>query len=148
YEVHALDVARFAKGEKTGNIDLKCLDEWRPRRPANVRIAAFRHDLPAIVSDLKAGTVRSRYPGQPSWLVFRQDGMQLEVTAVNAFGFDLLTRSDGTTDLAALAAQLQAAHGANRSAAAFLAACRDAAQQLAGLDLVEPGLRITPEEGR
>ena len=148
YEGHALDVARFAKGEKTGNIDLKCLDEWRPRRPVNVRVAAFHHDLPAIVADLKAGTVRSHYPGQPSWLVFRQEGLQLEVTAINAFGFDLLTRSDGTTGLAALAAQLQAAHGANRSAAAFLAACREAAQQLAGLDLLEPGLRITPEEGR
>lgn len=148
YEQTALEVAQFAKGEKTGNIDLHRLAEWRPCRPANVRVAAFRFNLPAIIADFKAGVVRSCYPVEPSWLAFRQDGAQLEVLAVNAFGFDLLTMSDGMTGFAALTARLHVVHGEDRPVAAFLAACRDAAQQLVALDLLESGLRRTPEEGR
>lgn len=148
YEVHALEVARFAKGGKTGNIDLQRLDEWRPRRPLNVRVATFRHDLPAIVADLKGGVVRAEYPAVPSWLIFRQAGEQLEVTATNAFGFDLLAGSDGATAVAELAARLKDLHGAGQPAAAFLAGCRDAIQQLAGLGLLEPTFNAAPEEGR
>jgi radical SAM superfamily enzyme YgiQ (UPF0313 family) len=148
YETDALEVARFAKGEKAGNIDLQRLEEWRPRRPANVRVAAFRFDLPAIVADLKAGVVSAGYPEAPSWLVFRQEGAQLEVTAVNAFGFDLLARSDGATPLDELAAILQSAHGGNQPAAAFLAECHEAVRQLAALELLEPDCWTTPEEGR
>lgn len=148
YEKHALEVARFAKGGKAGNIDLQRLDEWRPRRPANVRAAAFRYDLPAIVADLKAGVVRPEYPAVPSWLIFRQAGEQLEVTATNAFGFDLLAGSDGATVVAELAAQLQDVHGTGQPAAAFLAGCRDAVRQLVGLGLLEPKFNASPEEGR
>ncbi|TLM66305.1 MAG: B12-binding domain-containing radical SAM protein [Deltaproteobacteria bacterium] len=148
YEVHALAVARFAKGEKPGNIDLQRLDEWPLRRPANVRVAAFRFDLPAIVADLGRGVAAPRYPQTPSRLVFRQDGAQLEVAAIDAFGFELLARSDGATPLAGLAAALRQDHGAGRAPAAFLGDCRAAVRQLAELDLLEPGTGISSEEGR
>ncbi len=148
YEVHALDVARFAKGEKAGNIDLQRLDEWRPRRPANVRVAAFRFDLPAIVADLKDGLVSTHYSEKPSWLVFHQDGTQLEVTAINAFGADLLALCDGTASLAELVARLQGVHGQGQPHALFDSSCRDALRQLAGLDLLETSFPQPPEEGR
>ena len=137
YEVHAIEVARFAKGEKTGNIDLQRLDQWRPRRAANVRIATFRFDLPAIVADLKAGTIRANYPEKPSHLVFRQDGAQLEVLAIDAFGFDLLALSDGSASCGEVARRLLDDHGSGRAEPVFLASCRDALRQLAGLDLIE-----------
>ena len=104
-----------------------------------MHIAAFRFDLPAIVADLKRGVVGTDYPQAPSWLVFRQEGAQLEVTAVDAFGFALLAGSDGATPLTELAAQLRAVHGAGRSAAAFLADCRAAARELAGHALLDAG---------
>jgi hypothetical protein len=148
YEIHALDVARFAKGEKAGNIDLQRLDEWRPARPANVRLAAFRFGLPECGDVVDDGVIRSRYAEESSRLVFRQEGAQLEVMAIDPFGFELLANSDGMTSLAGLAAQLRRVHGEDRTAAEFLAECRDAVQQLAGLDLLEPGARTTPEEGR
>jgi hypothetical protein len=148
YEVHALDVARFAKGEKTGNIDLQRLDEWRPRRPANVRVAAFGFDLPAIVADIKGGVAGTRYPEKPSWLVFRQDGTQLEVTSINVFGADLLALCDGAASPDELAARLQEVHGQGQPHALFSSSCRDALRQLAGLDLLETSFPQPPKEGR
>lgn len=148
YEVHALVVAEFAKGEKAGNIDLNRLDEWRPCRPANVVVAAFGFALAQIVADLKAGVVRPHYPEQPSWLVFRQDGTQLEVAAIDAFGGELLALSDGATSVAGLADRLHDAHGHGQPVDKFHASCRDAVCQLAGLELLETGIPIPPEEGR
>jgi hypothetical protein len=148
YEVHALDVAQFAKREKTGNIDLQHLDEWRPQRPDNVRLAEFHFDLPAIVTDLKAGIVRERYPEQASCLVFRQQGSELQVSTVNAFGAELLALCDGNSSLTDIAARLQPGHGAGQRPEEFFAACCDAAQQLAGLDLLEMTVEQQPDEGR
>jgi hypothetical protein len=148
YEIHALDVAQFAKGKKTGNIDLQHLDEWRPQRPANVRLAEFRFDLPAIVTDLKAGIVRERYPEQASCLVFRQQGGELQVSTVNAFGAELLGLCDGNSSLTEIAARLHPGHGAGQRPEEFFAACCEAAQQLAGLELLEMTVEQQPDEGR
>lgn len=148
YEWHALDVARFAKGEKAGNIDLSRLDEWRPCRPAHVSVATFRYDLPAIVADLKAGVVKTRYVETACRLLFRQDGAQLEVAAIDPFGAELLSLCDGTATLAELAARLQKSHGHGQPDALFNTDCRAAIRQLAGLDLLEPGVQRPTEEGR
>lgn len=148
YELAALDVAQFAKGEKTGNIDLQRREEWRPCRPAHVDLAAFRFDLPAIVADLRNGTVLPRYAPSPSWLVFRQQGSELEVTAVNEFGSALLARCDGRATLAELAGCLHAGYGAGLAPTDFLAACREAAAQLAGLGLLESPDQQPFVEGR
>jgi hypothetical protein len=148
YEMRALDVAQFAKGKKTGNIDLQHLHEWRPQRPANVRVSEFRFDLSAIVADLKAGIVRVRYPEQASCLVFRQQGSELQVSTVNAFGAEFLAQCDGKTSLAEIAARLQPGHGAGQRPEEFFAACCEAAQQLASLELLEMTVEQQPEEGR
>jgi hypothetical protein len=113
-----------------------------------VRVAAFRFDLPAIVADLKGGVVSTRYPEKPSWLVFHQDGTQLAVTAINAFGADLLTLCDGTASPSELVARLQGVHGQGQPPARFSSSCRDALRQLAGLDLLETSFPQPPEEGR
>jgi hypothetical protein len=148
YEMHALDVAQFAKAEKTGNIDLQLLNEWRPHRPANVCIAEFRFDLPAIVTDLKAGIVHERYAEQACCVVFRQQGSELQVSTVNAFGAEFLAQCDGKTSLAEIAARLQPGHGAGQRPEVFFAACCEAAQQLADLDLLEISVEQRPDEGR
>jgi hypothetical protein len=148
YELQAIAVARFAKGQKPGNIDLQRLDQWQPRRPANVSIAAFRYDLPAIVADLKAGKVRERYPERPSRLVFRQGGAQLEVLAVDAFGFALLALSDGAARIPELAGRLQPGHGRGASPSEFMANCQEACRQLVDLGLLEAGSPRSSEEGR
>lgn len=148
YEVLALDVATFAKGEKAGNIDLNRLDEWRPSRPAGVLLATFRHNLPAIVAELRDGTVRSRYRPEPSRLLFRQSGGQLEVAAINAFGADLLTLCDGTSTVAELTSRLRSRHGDGQSNAGFASDCREAVRQLARRRLLETAAAPSPDEGR
>jgi radical SAM superfamily enzyme YgiQ (UPF0313 family) len=148
YEVRALDVGRFAIGEKTGNIELQGLGDWRPQRPANVSIAGFRFNLPAIVADLKSGTVRPGYPQQPSLLAFRQSGSELLVTALNDFGGELLSLCDGSNTVEEVARRLQARYAAGLPEKDFLAACREAARQLAGLDLLARPVGPEPDEGR
>jgi len=148
YEMRTLDVAQFAKRKKTGNIDLQHLDKWHPQRPANVRIAEFRFDLPAIVADLKAGIVRERYPEQASCLVFRQQGSELQVSTVNAFGSEFLALCDGKNSLTEIAARLQPDHGAGQRSEAFFAVCCEAAQQLADLELLEMSVEQPQDEGR
>jgi len=141
-------VARFANGKIPANIDLSGLAGWRPRRPRNVLTAAFRFDLPAIISDLRAGDIRTDYPESPTFLVFRQQGTTLDVTAVNAFGRDLLDLCDGDLDPANIATRLRPRHGAGIDDDAFRSSCQEALRQLAALGLVSAAPPHPPSEGR
>jgi hypothetical protein len=50
--------------------------------------------------------------------------------------------------LTAIAASLQPGHGAGLGSEEFIAACCEAAQQLANLELLEMTVKQQPEEGR
>jgi radical SAM superfamily enzyme YgiQ (UPF0313 family) len=148
YETCCLEVARFANNEIPGNIDLCNLAGWRPQRPRNVLTAAFRHDLPAIVADLRAGDIRPGYPEAPTWLVFRQQGTALTVDAVNEFGHDLLKLCGGGLSPAELAERLRPRYGGGMPAAAFDESCREALHRLAELELVAAAEAPDLREGR
>jgi len=148
YETRTIEVARFANGEICANIDIYTSREWRPATARNLLAAHFDHDLPAILEDLKAGIFRNSYPPAPTWLVFRQQGNELEVSRTNGFGHDLLELCDGTRTAEEIAERLRPRHGADTETDRFTELCRQALQQLAGLDWVTAAGQPKSEEGR
>ncbi len=137
YETHAIAVARSGPQARTANVDLSGLADWRPVRRPGMLVAAFRHDLPAIFAELKSGRIRPDYPESPTWLVFRQDGGELEVTAVNRFGSDFLALCNGSAKLDEIADRLFPEYGHTMSAEDFRASCREAAERLHVLHLLQ-----------
>jgi hypothetical protein len=109
---------------------------WRPAVNRNVLAAGFRYDLPAILADLGAGDIRERYPEVPCWLVFRQQDNELEVTAINDFGRDLLELCDGSLTTRQIADRLHLSYGATTDPAEFDNHCWQALRQLADLRLI------------
>jgi len=148
YETRAIEVARFANRDIPGNMDIYNPQGWHPTVPRNVLLAGFGFDLPAILADLKAGEIRESYPERPIWLVFRQRQDELEVTAVNDFGKDLLELCDGSHSPEEIAERLRHSHGAEMGMAEFNENCRSALQQLLELQLIAAGSGNEPNEGR
>jgi hypothetical protein len=121
---------------------------WRPAVSRNVLAAGFRYDLPVILADLGAGDIRERYPEAPCWLVFRQQGNELEVSAINDFGRDLLELCDGSLTPEQIADRLRHSYGATADPAEFDERCRKALRQLADLRLVAADDIHESSEGR
>jgi radical SAM superfamily enzyme YgiQ (UPF0313 family) len=148
YETHSLEVARFANREIPGNMDIYNPGGWQPAVSRNVLVAGFRYDLPAILADLGAGDIRERYPEAPCWLVFRQQGNELEVTAINDFGRDLLELCNGSLTTRQIADRLRLSYGATTDPDEFDNLCRQALRQLADLRLVAADDIHESSEGR
>jgi len=148
YETRAIEVARFANGEICANIDIYTPRQWRPATARNLLLAHFNHDLPAILDDLRAGVLRECYPPASTWLVFRQQGRELEVSRTNDFGRDLLELCDGTRTPEEIAAQLRTRHGAETDPGEFTELCRQALRQLAELDWLAAVEHQETGEGR
>jgi hypothetical protein len=121
---------------------------WQPAVSRNVLVAGFRYDLPAILADLGAGDIRERYPEAPCWLVFRQQGNELEVTAINDFGRDLLELCNGSLTTRQIADRLRLSYGATTDPDEFDNLCRQALRQLADLRLVAADDIHESSEGR
>jgi len=148
YETRAIEAARFAKGEICANIDIYTPRTWRPATAGNLLLAHFDHDLPAILDDLKAGILRENYPPASTWMVFRQQGKELEVCRTNDFGRDMLELCDGTRTPEEIAALLRPRHGADTDPGEFTELCRQALRQLAEHDWVAIAGNQEPGEGR
>lgn len=148
YETRSLEVARFANGEIPGNMDIYNPDGWRPAVSHNVVVAGFLYDLPAILADLASGDIRGHYPEAPTCLVFRQQGNELEVTAINDFGRDLLALCDGSQTPEQIADRLRPRYAEACDHAAFSDSCRQALRQLADLRLVAADDIHASNEGR
>jgi len=110
-----------------------------------VLVRAFAFDLPAIIEDLKAGRLLAVYGEAPTWLVFRQEGGELEVTAVNQFGSDFLALCNGSAKLNDIADRLYPQYGQAMEKEAFLVACREAAESLNALSLLGAGAAESEE---
>jgi radical SAM superfamily enzyme YgiQ (UPF0313 family) len=136
YETRSLEVAKFANRAIPGNMDIYNPDGWRPAVSRNVLVAGFRYDLPAILADLAAGILHADYPETPSCLVFRQQGNELEVTAINDFGRDLLQLCDGSLTPEQIADRLRTRYAETTAPVAFSDSCRQALRQLAELRLL------------
>lgn len=148
YETRCLEVAGFANRKKPANIDIYNPDDWRPTIGDNVLAAEFRYDLPAILADLASDQIREDYPETATCLVFRQEGSELEVTAINEFGQELLTLCDGKLTIEQIAAKLHAHYAESTDIAAFSEICRQALQQLAELRLLDVEEINHSREGR
>ena len=145
YESCAIEVAAHAPPKAVANIDLSGAADWRPQRRQNVLVRAFAFDLPAIIEDLKAGRLLAVYGKAPTWLVFRQEGGELEVTAVNQFGSDFLALCNGSAKLNDIADRLYPQYGQAMEKEAFLVACREAAESLNALSLLGAGAAESEE---
>ncbi len=147
YEKTVLDVSAFANAEKPANIDLYHLHEWRPCKPANVKIAAFEHNLADVIEDLKEGILKPKYPRAPSWLAFRQQGRDSEVIEVNEFGRDLLELCKGDAALDLIAKNLQSRHGQGLAQRDFLKICEESVAQLVQMKLLAAKPEIHQSKG-
>lgn len=148
YETRSLEVAGFANRENPGNMDIYNPDGWRPVIKPNVLLAGFRYDLPAILADLAHGDLREWYPETATCLVFCQQGSELEATAINDFGRDLLDLCDGSLTPEQIAARLHGRYAEAADLAAFIEVCRQALRQLVELRLLAAGLIDHSREGR
>jgi radical SAM superfamily enzyme YgiQ (UPF0313 family) len=148
YETRSLEVAKFANRKIPGNMDIYNPDGWRPAVSRHALVAGFRYDLPAILADLGAGDIRERYSEAPCWLVFRQSGNELEVSAVNDFGRDLLELCDGTLTPMQIADRLRGCYGAATDPDEFDERCLQALRQLVDLRFVAADDIQDSNEGR
>ena len=148
YETHSLEVAKFANREITGNMDVYNPDGWRPTVNSNVLVDGFHYDLPAILADLASGDIRECYREASTCLVFHQQGHELEVTAINEFGRDLLELCDGALTPEQMADRLRSRYAGTNDPVAFSANCRQALRQLAELRLVAGNDIDGTNEGR
>lgn len=136
YETAAIEVGKFSGPERTGNIDLYGLKDWRPLRRRNVLVRGFERNVPCIIEDMKAGLFREQYPLEPVWLIFRQSANQLEVTEINEFGKDFLSRCDGSATVAEITGALFAQYGRDMDYGVFAEDCRKALMGLWEMNLL------------
>ena len=148
YETRCLEAVRFANREKPANIDFYNPGNWRPAISDNVLVSEFRYDLPAILADLAGDKIRENYPELATCLVFRQQGSELEVTAINAFGQEMLALCNGSLTMAQITARLHARYAESTRLAEFSEICRQALQQLVELRLVAADNSEHSREGR
>lgn len=148
YETRCLEVAGFANRGKPANIDIYGPGDRRPAITDNVLVTGFRYDLPAILADLARDEIRPDYPETATCLVFRQQENELEVTAINEFGRELLALCDGSRTTEQIVASLHSRYAESTNPAAFSEACRQALQQLVELRLVAVDASEHSREGR
>lgn len=143
YETCCIDAARPVLPAAAGNIDLSRAELAGPRLRSGIVIERFDFDLPQIVADLHDGKFLPVYPEDKCWLVFREEGGELEVTAINHFGRTLLDLCDGQAKLDAIVDSLHRQFGADQSPEEFAAGCRNALDTFGRMRLLD-----TPSERR
>ncbi|PLX81203.1 MAG: radical SAM protein [Desulfuromonas sp.] len=126
YETCCIEAARPGPPAATGNVDLSESANVGPQRRPSIVLDRFDFDLPFIVTDMQQGYFHDRYGRQESWLVFHQVGEQLEVSAINQFGHDLLDLCDGSVKLDAIVDALYRQYGSGMPCGEFAADCREA----------------------
>jgi radical SAM superfamily enzyme YgiQ (UPF0313 family) len=136
YESTMLESGSGSPARTAGTADLCMLEEWFPSRSASAVVREFRHDLTAIIADLKEGIFRDRYDESSTILVFMPDGNGLEVTEINAFGRDLLALSDGSWTVEEITGELFHRFGAGMDPARFRNECREAVAMLTEMNLL------------
>jgi radical SAM superfamily enzyme YgiQ (UPF0313 family) len=136
YETTVLESGSGLPAKAAATADLCMLEEWFPSRSSSAVVREFRHDLTAIIADLKEGTFRDRYDESPTILVFMPDGNGLEVTEINAFGRDLLALSDGSTTVEEITRELFHRFGSGMDPASFRDECREAVAMLTEMKLL------------
>jgi radical SAM superfamily enzyme YgiQ (UPF0313 family) len=138
YETLSLEAASCS--EKKGNfeIDIHRLRGCRPVRNREIVIGEFDFDLQPILDDLKEGRLEREYPREKTYLVFAHEGEILDVSSINAFGWDFLRLSDGNAPLEEISRTLYPRYGQGLSREDFLTSCEEAVQVLAGMGLLNP----------
>ena len=136
YETASLDAGKCCRDERTGNVDLYQLREWKPLRKSNVVVRGFERNLPLIIEDMKRGVFEKDYPLSRTWLVFHQEGDQLEVTEINDFGKDFLNLCNGSATVEEIAGALFGQYGKDMDNPAFVEACREALMGLSEMNLL------------
>jgi hypothetical protein len=137
YETSAIEAAKHPRIQATGTADISCVQGVLPFLKENTVVVAFTKNLPAIVADLKAGVFRESYADAPGWLVFHQEKNELTVMEINDFGKDFLTFCDGNHSLKKIAGILHRRYAEGLSAEAFFEVCRETAQELENIKLLE-----------
>lgn len=126
YETCCIEAARPGPPVATGNVDLSGSDSVGPERRPSVVLERFDFDLPFIVADMQQGHFLDQYNLEESWLVFHQVGEQLEVSAINQFGRDLLDLCDGSVKLDEIVDGLYHQYGSGMPFEEFRGDCREA----------------------
>jgi len=138
YETRALEAGKFDLTENPFHIDLHRLADYRPRKNPKIVLQAFSHDMPRIISELKAARFREHYPEKETFLVFSQKGNQLDVSEMNDFGNDFLSLCDGQTPLEEISRALHGRYAADKAYDEFHRLCLEALQELGAMNLLEP----------
>ncbi|NMC75132.1 MAG: radical SAM protein [Geobacteraceae bacterium] len=147
YESSALEAGIAQSKKTTGTADTSRMEERFPIRNHSAVVRNFRHNLPAVINDLKGGIFRERYKEEPTILVFAPSGQGVEVTEINEFGRDLLELSDGSWNMDEIARILFLRFGTGMDVARFREECDEArAALVAGGLLQKTG--ATPLERR
>ena len=138
YETHALEAGKFDLPENSFHIDLLRIGDFTPRINREIILQGFSFDMPHIIAELKAAIFRESYPKKETFLVFKQEGTQLDVSEINDFGKDFLSLCDGNTTLEEISRKLHAGYGGDMDFEKFHDSCIEALQELGKMNLVEP----------
>jgi radical SAM superfamily enzyme YgiQ (UPF0313 family) len=137
YESLSLDSTNFPQVRTPGTADLCRLAEQLPLRSENAVVREFRHNLPEIIDDLKAGVFKNSYSEEPTLLVFTPGEKGIEVVQINEFGRDLLDLSDGSARLEEIAGDLYQKYGSGLGRESFIGECREAIDTLTDMELLQ-----------
>ena len=136
YENIAIEVARFSDENRSFNIDLQNMKEFKPIADENAIIEEFDFDLPVIILDMKNGNFQESYQAEKTVLVFQQEGDILDVYEINPFVRDFLKSCDGKTDLSAIIGQLFTRHGGDMKEEDFFDSCAEGVKSLGEKGLI------------
>lgn len=138
YETHALEAGKFDLPKSSFHIDLLRIGVFRPRKNRDIVLQGFSYDMPHIVAELKAAIFRESYPEKITFLIFKQEGNQLDVSEINEFGKDFLSLCDGNTPMEEISRRLHSQYGRDMDYEEFHESCIEALQELGKMNLVEP----------
>ena len=136
YESISIDSGAVSRPVTTGTADVGLLDEWFPQKNRSAAVREFRHNLPAIIGDMKDGIFREHYAEEPTILVFLPKAGGLDVTEINEFGRDLLEMSDGSKSVAEIAEELYPRYGTEMDQAEFRRECEEAVASLVKMEII------------
>jgi radical SAM superfamily enzyme YgiQ (UPF0313 family) len=110
-----------------------------PLRSEKVSIERFTYDIPDLILEFKYGHFPDRCGRRPVFLAFSRGPGGTKVREINEFGVDFLGLCDGHSTLGDIADRLYPKYGADKERGKFAAECAEAAETLAGMELLALG---------
>lgn len=148
YETSAIEAGKFDAADSPFSIDLHGINGFKPVKSRKILLEEFTFRIPDIILDFKSGIFDGTYPEGEAFLVFRQEGDQLDVKEINRFGVDFLGLCNGERSLDSISAELYDRYGEGLSLSAFRELCVEAVLSLGRMNLLQEEQSKFDLEGR